>query len=128
LAAGFLDFSARKSTKQAILFYLAFVFLSALIVHVFGRVFFPPPADISGDPGQALGNLFAASFESDRKVAPFINIPLSVVLAMLSLQAKNMFTGRGMGLLALNIALAVFVGSLGGMAVPAYLTTQPKRN
>jgi hypothetical protein len=123
MAGGFFDFSRQRTTGGAVLFYLAAVFVATVIVTVCTKILFPAPPEIVNG-GFEEG--FKWGMEQGQKIAPYINIGMSVLLSMLSLQAKNMFNGKGMGLLALTVALALFIGSLGGIAVPAYLTTQPK--
>lgn len=126
MAAGFFDLSAQKSTKQAILFYVVCIVGTALAVAVCSSIMYqPPPEAATGNVQESFNQGFARGMANGQKIGPYINSTLSLLLSFLSIHRKNLYTPKAIGCALLGIVPAIFVGSLGGMIVPAYLTTQP---
>jgi len=108
------DFGYQRSTKEAIGFYIAYLFL-IIIFGVF--LAFGLSAIVQNNTynfGLIIGNVVAIVF--------------SLGVSFLILKEKNLLGNFGFILLALlSGLLAIFLGGFGGLIPAAYLTTKPAK-
>jgi hypothetical protein len=106
------DFGYQRSTKEAIGFYIAYLFLIIIIGLLLGFGLGAIVQNNTYNFGLAIGNIVA--------------IVVSLGVSFLILKEKRLLGNFGFVLLALlSGLLAIFLGGLGGLIPAAYLTTKP---
>jgi hypothetical protein len=104
-----------RSGKQAVGFYIAYVFIGMLIGVAFGGL---AGSLTSGDPSEA--GMFAG------RITGFI---LCLSLGVIIAYKKSLFSSfKVLVLIVIAAILATFAGTLGGLIPIAYLTTVPNEN
>lgn len=107
-------FEINRSGKQAVGFYIAYLFLGMLLGAVVGTI---AGSLTSGDPFQAgfiAGNIFA--------------IIMCGFLATIVSLKKSLLSFKTFFLIAITVLLSIFIGALGGLIPVAYLTTMQNNN
>ena len=107
-------FEINRSGKQAVGFYIAYLFLGMLLGAVVGTI---AGSLTSGDPFQAgfiAGNIFA--------------IIMCGFLATIVSLKKSLLSFKTFFLIAITVLLSIFIGALDGLIPVAYLTTMQNNN
>jgi hypothetical protein len=108
------NFSYKRTVKEALGFYLAYLFLIMILGGLVGGFLGMIEKDGGFDLGVRIGTTFAVIF--------------SVSLSFLILGKKKLLNNFGFILLALfSGLLAVFIGGLGGLIPAAYMTTRSEK-
>lgn len=103
-----VDLSFQRTGKQAFGFYLAYLFLFALISGICGGLF-----------GAITGH---SDFATGVRVGQITAIILCLSLAIVIVIQKKQMSFKVIVLVLLSGALAVFIGALGGLIPIAFLT------
>lgn len=110
------DLGYRRSTVEAIGFYLAYLLLTMLVSGILSAVV-----------GVYLGDKVADAYQLGVKIGNLTAIIVSMGITFLVLWKKRLLNNFGYILLALLAGvLAVFIGGLAGLMPVAYLTTRKK--
>ena len=106
------DFGYQRSTKEAIGFYIAYLFL----IIIFGALI-----------GFGLGSIMQNdTYGFGLRVGNIIAVVVSLGISFLILKEKKLLGNFGFILLALlSGVLSIILGGLGGLIPAAYLTTKP---
>jgi hypothetical protein len=108
------DFGYRRSTKEAVGFYIAYLVLAIVAAMLLGGL-----VGMLGEEDTA--------YELGVKIGSIVAIVASVVLSFLIIRAKRLYS---FGMILLGIVsgvLALLTGGLGGFIPVAYLTTRENR-
>ena len=108
-------FEINRSGKQAVGFYIAYLFLGMLLGAVVGTI---AGSLTSGDPFQAgfiAGNIFAV-------------IMCGFLATIVSLKKSLLSSFKTFFLIAITVLLSIFIGAPGGLIPVAYLTTMQNNN
>jgi hypothetical protein len=106
------DFSYRRTSTEAVGFYLAYLVLT-IILSIAASLLLAPAFRVDG-------------FVSGYRIGNFMAIVVSLVLAFTILHRKQLLDNMGLILVAvLAGVLAYFGGGLLGLIPVAYLTTRP---
>ena len=109
------DFGHKRNFVQAIGFYLAYLLLIALIGALLGAM--------SG----ALSETTVDAFNLGIQMGLIVAVALSITLCILIIKSKKLQNNFLYILLTIVAGiLAIFLGGLGGLIVPAFLSTRKK--
>jgi hypothetical protein len=107
---GLVNFGLERTGKQALGFYLAYLFLSIILGALTGGIY----GAITGDQ----------SFEGGLRAGQIMAIFYCLGLAIAVANNKGLFSSfKSILLVVTSGALAVFIGALGGLIPIAYLST-----
>lgn len=109
------DFSFRRSGKEAVGFYLAYLLVGLIVGGIGGAV-----AGL-----QAGATTFSEGLKLGLKIGPIIAMVYSIAISLTVLLQRKLYTGFGYIVLVLCSGLfAAFGGLLLGLLVPAFMTTR----